>query len=76
VSPTLELVKPAATAPEPFVDSDAAAKHLGVSDKTIRNLAAAGRIPGTNLGTGKRALWRFKISELDTHMAKNSGRAQ
>lgn len=66
---TLELVRPA-TAPEPFVDAETAAKHLGVSGHTIRNLAAAGRLPGYNLGTGKRALWRFKISELDAQATR------
>lgn len=71
----LEMPNPptpsAPPAPEPFVSAEKAALHLGgISEKTVRNLAAAGRIPAYNYGTEKKALWRFKLSELDAQAPK------
>lgn len=64
-------------APEPFVDAETAGRHLGgICAKTVRNLAAAGRIPGYNYGTTKKALWRFKLSELDAQKPVSKERAQ
>ena|ERR1700758_128029 len=49
---------------EPFVDADVAAEFLMVERKTILDWARAGAIPAHRYGRGKRAVWRFRISEL------------
>jgi hypothetical protein len=67
-----EVPKPAVPTREPFVDAETAGKHLSVSYKTMHNLAAKGRIPAYNYGTAKKALWRFKISELDAQRPVSS----
>lgn len=54
----------AALAFEPYIDADKAAAFLSVQRKTILEWARRGAIPAHPFGTGKRKLWRFKISEL------------
>jgi hypothetical protein len=49
---------------EPYVDADRAAAFLSVQRKTILEWARRGAIPAHPFGTGKRKLWRLKISEL------------
>jgi hypothetical protein len=49
---------------EPFVDADVAVEFLMVERKTILDWARAGVIPAHRFGRGKRAVWRFRISEL------------
>ena len=45
-----------------WVSPSAAAEHLGVTDRTIRNYVAAGRLTGYRLG--KRAV-RLDLDEVD-----------
>jgi Helix-turn-helix domain len=52
---------------EPFVDSDTVAQFLAVKRKTILDWARAGIIPAHPFGKGKRAVWRFRISEIASH---------
>lgn len=49
---------------EPFVDADVAAAFLMVKRKTILDWARARTIPAHRYGRGRRAVWRFRISEL------------
>ncbi len=49
---------------EPLIDAGAAAKLLHVHPKTVKRLAAEGRIPGMRIGK----LWRFRASSLDEWM--------
>lgn len=46
---------------EPLLDSKAAAKLIGIHEKTIQKLARAGKVPAGRIGD----LWRFRASELD-----------
>lgn len=49
---------------ERFVDANVAAEFLSVKRKTILDWARAGAIPAHPFGKGKRAVWRFRISEI------------
>jgi predicted DNA-binding transcriptional regulator AlpA len=53
---------------EPFVDAERAANFLAMRRKTLLNLARRGRLPGHPVGSGKRKMWKFRISELDRWM--------
>jgi excisionase family DNA binding protein len=54
---------------ESYVDSGKAAAFLGVSSKTLNDMARKGTIPAYVWGSGiERRTWRFKLSELDTWM--------
>lgn len=55
---------------ERFVDSDEAARFIGLNSKTLQRLARQGVIPAHALGDGMRKRWRFLISELDEWMRK------
>lgn len=46
---------------EPWVGVPEVSTHLGKSQYTVRELAKAGAIPGTKLGSE----WRFKLSLID-----------
>ena len=61
---------------EPYVDADKAAAFLAVQRKTILEWARRGAIPAHPFGTGKRKLWRFKISELANTDAEKRSRIQ
>jgi hypothetical protein len=50
---------------EHFVDADAAATFLSLSRKHLLKLARLRRIPAYPITFGTRALWRFRISELE-----------
>jgi hypothetical protein len=55
--------------PEPYVDGDTAAAFLGITRRTLLNWARDRKIPGYPLDpTSKKKDWRFKLSELDSHM--------
>jgi excisionase family DNA binding protein len=49
---------------EPLIDAVQAAELLNVHPKTVKRLAAEGRIPAMKIGK----LWRFLPSALDTWM--------
>ena len=49
---------------EPLADAEAASEFLQVSPRRILELARRGVLPGYPLGSGRRHLWRFRLSEL------------
>lgn len=58
--------KPNKTSPRmvrEFTNQTGAAEYLGVTDRTIRNMIADGRLPGYKLG-GSRAI-RIRIADLE-----------
>jgi hypothetical protein len=48
-----------------------AAGYLGMSDKMLRKLAQAGKIPFLPNGEGPTAPWLFDIRDLDTYIEKS-----
>jgi Helix-turn-helix domain len=58
--------------PEPFVDADRAAEFLSLKPRRLLELARSGKLPGYPLGNGLRRVWRFRLSELATAMARRS----
>lgn len=50
---------------EPFVDAEAAGKHLMLSASQVRKMAEDGLLRAYNAGCGKRHFWRFRLSELE-----------
>ncbi len=50
---------------EPLVDSQEAAKLLGIHPKTLQRMARRGHVPAIRIGK----YWRFRVSELDTWIA-------
>lgn len=50
---------------EYFVDADVAAEFLSLSRKHLLKLARLRRIPAYPITFGTRAVWRFRISELE-----------
>ena len=46
---------------EALIDSEAAAKLLGIHPKTLQHMARNGRVPGIRVGK----YWRFRKSEID-----------
>ena len=55
--------------PEPFVDAERAAAHVGVTRRTLLLKARLGKIPAHPLDPAARKKeWRFKLSELDQHL--------
>jgi predicted DNA-binding transcriptional regulator AlpA len=57
---------------ERFVDADAAAAFLSLSRKHVLKLARLGRIPAYPITFASRAVWRFRISELENWMLGGS----
>jgi hypothetical protein len=53
-----------AAAPEAFVDAVRAAEFLSLKPRRVLELARSGAIPAYPLGSGKRRVWRFRLSEL------------
>ena len=47
--------------PEPWSDMREVAKHIGVSEDTVRRWMKSKQLPAHQLGR----VWRFKISEVD-----------
>jgi hypothetical protein len=56
---------------ERFVDSAAAAEFLSITPRRVLDMARAGSLPAHPLGTGKRRVWRFRLSELEHSMSRN-----
>jgi excisionase family DNA binding protein len=54
---------------EPFVTPEEAAKFLRISPVTIKKMAREGHLPAHPIGNGLRKRWRFRISELASHMS-------
>lgn len=57
---------------ERFVDADAAATFLSLSRKHVLKLARLRLIPAHPITFGSRAVWRFRISELENWMLGRS----
>lgn len=53
---------------EPWVDASTIAEYVGFSVPTVRKMAERGTIPGHLSKNGKRAFWRFKLSQVDAAM--------
>ena len=49
---------------EPSLDSQEAARLMGVHPETVKRRARRGEIPGIKLGK----LWRFRASALDSYI--------
>jgi excisionase family DNA binding protein len=47
-----------------LITSHAAAKHLGVSPRTLRRMAAGGRIPSYKIGDAAKAAVRFAEDDI------------
>jgi hypothetical protein len=56
--------------PERFVDSIAAAEFLSITPRRALDLARAGVIPAHPLGDGKRRVWRFRLSEIESNLCQ------
>jgi excisionase family DNA binding protein len=53
---------------EPFVTPEEAANFLRISPVTVKKMAREGDLPAHPIGNGLRKRWRFRISELVSHM--------
>lgn len=53
---------------EPFVTPEEAATFLRISPVTAKKMAREGHLPAHSIGDGVRKRWRFRISELVSHM--------
>lgn len=53
---------------EPFVDATTAGTFLHLRPRRVLELARQGVLPAYPLGDGKRRVWRFRLSELDSAM--------
>src|SRR6516165_4133318 len=53
---------------EPFVTPEEAAHFLKISPVTVKKMAREGWLPAHPIGNGVRKRWRFRISELVSHM--------
>jgi hypothetical protein len=49
---------------EPFVDAIEAGAFLRLRPRRVLDLARHGTIPAYPVGSGKRRVWRFRLSEL------------
>jgi hypothetical protein len=58
--------------PEPFVDAARAAEFLSLKPRRVLELARSGELPAHPLGGGVRRIWRFRLSELATAMARRT----
>ena len=58
---------------EPYVDSIAAGKFLGLHPVTVMRLAREGHLPGHPLRQAKRRQWRFLLSELSSWLVRQTG---
>lgn len=67
-----DILRVAASELEPYVDSVAAAKFLGLHPVTVMRLAREGELPGHPLRHAKRRRWRFLLSELSRWLARQS----
>ena len=53
---------------EPFVTPEEAADFLRIRPVTVKKMAREGWLPAHAIGNGVRKRWRFRISELVSHM--------
>jgi len=53
---------------ESFLEADAAAPFLKISERHLKKLAREGRVPAHPRGDGQRRRWLFLLSELDAWM--------
>lgn len=51
---------------EPLIDANEAAKLLGIHPRTIKIMAAEGKLPGLKIGS----VWRFRESALDNWISE------
>jgi hypothetical protein len=49
---------------EPFVDATKAAQFLNLRPRRVLELARQSVLPAYPIGTGRRRVWRFRLSEL------------
>jgi excisionase family DNA binding protein len=56
---------------EPYVTPEEAAKFLHISPVTVKKMARLGHLPAHPIGNGLRKRWRFRISELASHMSSH-----
>src|ERR1035441_4958288 len=59
---------------EPFVTPEEAANFLRISPVTVKKMAREGDLPAHPIGNGIRKRWRFRISELVSHIDRKSTR--
>lgn len=57
--------------PEPFVDVEKASEFLSLRPRRIMELARKGTLPAYPIGAGRRRVWRFRLSELASAIARN-----
>ena len=55
---------------EPFVDATRAAVHLSVTRRYLLDRARRGEVPAYPWGAGKRKIWRFRLSELESSLCQ------
>jgi hypothetical protein len=58
--------------PENFVDAARAADFLSLKPRRVLELARSGELPAHPLGSGVRRIWRFRLSELATALARRT----
>jgi hypothetical protein len=58
--------------PKRFVDAARAAEFLSLKSHRVLELARSGEVPAYPLGNGVRRVWRFRLSELATAMARHA----
>ena len=57
--------------PEPFVDTECAAKFLAIERRQLLVMARSGAIPAYPASLGsRRKQWRFRLSELSAAITK------
>ena len=57
---------------EPFVDATKAAQFLNLSRRRVLELARKGLIPAHPIGSGRRRVWRFRLSELASALSSHA----
>ena len=53
---------------EPFITPEEAGTFLRISPVTVKKMAREGDLLAHSIGNGPRKRWRFRISELVSHM--------
>jgi hypothetical protein len=61
---------------EPYVDAHRAASFLAMPRRTLLDLARRGKLPGYPAGTGRRKMWKFRISEPESWMQSEVNSSQ
>jgi excisionase family DNA binding protein len=56
-----------------YVAVKGAMRITGLSDSHIRRAIHAGQLPASNMGTGRRPLWRIALKDLDEWMERKKG---